>query len=118
MASIRIMRLQKELERLFNAVLSNKIRDPRLSWVSISKINLSPDMQYAKVFFTFLDDSSKPELITQFLTRSSGVFKKEIASAKMMRVIPEITFVYDSKGEETRKLDKIFAKIEEERKDD
>ncbi|PID29433.1 MAG: ribosome-binding factor A [Candidatus Cloacimonadota bacterium] len=117
MSSIRIMRLQKELGRLFNAVINNKIRDPRLQWISFSAIKLSSDMQYAKVYFTFMNEKETPESLTKLLTRSSGVFKKEIATAKMMRIIPELTFIYDSVEEEAGKLDKIFAKIEKEKKD-
>ncbi len=114
MPNIRIQRMEKELLKLFNNVLNHKLRDKNLQWITISEIKLSKDISHARVYFTFLNKGSK-EKIKKVLTKSSGFFKKEIASSKLLRVIPELTFFYDELEENARHLDDIFKKIHAEK---
>ena len=113
MPSIRIQRMEKELLKLFNNVINYKLRDKNLQWVSISEVKLSKDLSHARIYFTFLNKGSKKK-IEQVLTKSSGFFKKEIASSKLLRVIPELSFFYDDLEENARHLEDIFAKIHAE----
>ncbi len=111
MASIRIQRLEKELLKIFNIVLTNKIRDKKLSWVTITSVKVTPDMQYARVFFSFFESGSSQHTIKKVLTKSSGFFKKEIAAAHIMRTIPELTFIFDETEEKARNIDALLEKI-------
>jgi ribosome-binding factor A len=114
MPSIRIQRFEKELLKLISKVVSFKLGNKDLDWVSISRVKLSPDLSYAKIYFTHMSD--KPhEKVKQSLTRCSGIIKQEIASAKMMRIIPEITFYYDDLEEKADHLEDIFRKIHQEK---
>lgn len=115
MQSIRLQRLQKELFRLFNASVLGKLKDSRLDWVTITAVEVSPDLKYAKIYFSYLENGMTNKEMTALLTKASGVFKKEIAEAKIMRTIPEISFFYDATEEKARKLDEIFQKIEAEK---
>ena len=118
MASIRIQRLEKELIKLFNIVLTNKIRDKKLSWVSITGVRVTPDMQYAKVYFSFLEAGASQHTIQKILTKSSGFFKKEIAAAHIMRTIPDISFFYDETEESARRIDQLLNQISKEKNSD
>lgn len=114
MASIKILRLQKELKKLFNTVVLYSLRDDRLRGVYFSDVEISPDLRQAKVFFyDNSSDLSNDELIG-CLTRASGQFKKSIADAKMMRVIPELRFYYDKSQDNLNSIESIFAKISRE----
>lgn len=114
MSRIRIKRMESELEKLFNTTLSFEIRNSDLDWVSISRIQLSPDFKYAKIFFTSLSHDAHIGKIQKALNRSRGFFKNKIAQAKMMRIIPELTFIYDDTEKKASDLDDIFAKIHQE----
>lgn len=114
MASIRILRFQKELKKMFNTVALYSLRDERLSGVYFSDVEVSPDLRQAKIYFyDNTSELSKEELIG-CLTRASGQFKKHIADAKMMRVIPELRFYYDKSQENLNNLESIFDKINRE----
>jgi len=114
MPAIRIRRMEKELLKLMNNVLAFKIRDKNLTWVTITNMQLSRDMSYARMYFSFMGDNSK-EKVLRALQKSAGFFKNEIAKAKMMRTIPEIVFFYDDLEEKAGKLEKIFEKIHSEK---
>lgn len=111
MKPYRIERLEKELMRIANNVLTSKTNDPRLGLVTITEVKVTPDMQFAKFYFSVLEDNIDVEKWTVILTRASGVFKKEIAAAKLMRRIPEIRFVYDDTGDRAREVESVLDKI-------
>jgi len=113
MPNIRIQRMEKELLKLISNTLHYKLRDNRLHFVTITAVTLSNDMSYTKIYFTNINkiNHSKMEKI---LTKSSGFIKKEIAASKMLRIIPELHFIYDSTEENAHHLDDIFQKIHSE----
>ena len=78
-------------------------------------MKLSPDFSHAKVYFTHMNSSSHHKVMAA-LKRCTGVIKREIAAAKMMRIIPEISFYYDDMEEKADHLEEIFQKIHQENK--
>lgn len=113
MSSIRVQRFEKELTKLFSNTLNNRIRNKNLQWVTISDLKLSADLTHIKAYFTHLSEKSHT-LIEKELNKSVGVFKDEIAKAKLMRTIPDIIFYYDDLTEKADRLEKIFQKIHKE----
>jgi ribosome-binding factor A len=65
MKSFRVPRLQEELKKMFNIILSQKLRDPKLAWVNVTDVVISKDQRYAKVYFSHYNN---PETI-----RRSGI---------------------------------------------
>ena len=115
MSRIRIQRFEKELLKLVSSTINYKLRDKHLEFVSITSVKLSNDLSHAKFFYTHMNDEAREE-IQKVLEKSTGFIKQTIASAKLMRRIPEIIFQYDEVEENARKLDKIFAVIDAEKK--
>jgi ribosome-binding factor A len=113
----RLKRLEKELQRLISKVINFKLRDKYLDFVTVTNVTLSADLSVARIYYTHLDNAPDDK-IHQALTKSSGVIKNEIASAKMMRKIPELFFHYDEVEKTAREIDQILEKIKSERDDD
>jgi len=113
LASIRIKRLEKELFKIISRTVSFKLRDKRLSCVTITSVRLTNDMSLAKVYFTQYDKLADA-VVQDTLQRSSGAIKKEIAALKLMRTIPNIRFQYDKLEDNARSLEDIFAQIRNE----
>ena len=114
MASIKILRLQKELKKMFNTVVLYSLRDERLRSVYFSDVEVSADLRQAKIYFyDNTTDLSKDELVA-CLTRASGQFKKHIGDAKMMRIIPDLRFYYDKSQDNLNSIESIFDKISRE----
>ncbi len=110
----RLQRLEKELLRILNNTLVFKINDDRLQWVSITGVSLSPDLQFARIFFSSLEQKVNVPKITAILTNASGFMKKEIAEAHFLRRIPELTFVYDDSSVKGRSIESLLKDIKKE----
>lgn len=117
MARIRIQRLESELLKLISTAVSFKLRDKNLAMVTITHIRLSNDLSHCRIYYSHLDNNNKDAVATAFI-KSAGFIKREIAAAKFMRIIPELSFEYDTTGEEARHLDELFTRIHNENKDE
>ena len=113
MKPFRIERLEKELLRIINNALLFKASDHRLQQVTITEVKVSSDMQFAKLFFSLLEDNADIDEWNNILTKTSGFIKKVIADAKIMRRIPEIRFEYDNTEERARAVESLLNSIED-----
>ncbi|MBN1326502.1 MAG: 30S ribosome-binding factor RbfA [Candidatus Cloacimonetes bacterium] len=114
MTRIRILKLEKMLLKIISNAINYKLRDSHLDMVSINHVKLSNDMGHARIYFSHLDKHSLSD-VQQALEKSSGYLKNEIAQAKIMRLIPELSFEFDDTEEKARHLDELFAKLEAEK---
>ncbi|MBP7205331.1 MAG: 30S ribosome-binding factor RbfA [Candidatus Cloacimonetes bacterium] len=118
MKSHRIPRLQEELKKLANIVISQKLRDPALDWVTITEVVISKDLRYAKVYFSHYNNPATHDTIREHLIKTSGFLKKEIAGAHIMRTIPELSFLYDETEDRAEKVDILLASLKDRYDDD
>jgi len=118
MKSFRLERLQNEIKKILNSALSTKLNDHRLEWVIISEVIISKDLNYAKVYFTHYNNPLGHQQIKEILIIASGFFKKQIAGAKLMRTIPEITYFYDETEDRAAKVDALLASVKDDFEDE
>ncbi|GAB1366956.1 hypothetical protein MASR1M36_18270 [Candidatus Cloacimonadaceae bacterium] len=118
MKNYRLPRLQEELKKLFNIAISQKLNDPKLSWVQITDVVISKDLHYAKLYYSHYNNPATHEKIKELLIKSSGFLKKQIAGAKLMRTIPELSFFYDETEERAAKMDSLLSSLKDDYDDD
>ena len=114
--SFKTERLQKELQKIVNAMFQGDIADPRLSGIEITKIKISPDRTQMKIYFAGHPSEIPQEKIIELLIKSSGFIKKQIAGANIMRTIPQISFQHDATNKRVEKIEEIFKTIAAQKK--
>lgn len=94
MASNRIGRINEEIQReLSNAIRS--VKDPRVKGlISITAVETTPDLRYAKIHVSVLDKSDVNEVV-KGLKSAGGYLRRELGSALSLRYTPELVFVKD-----------------------
>ena len=101
---------------LAQTLTGENLRDPRVKGITITRVEVTGDLQIAKVFFrSYLDDFSEKEM-KEGLKSCMGVFKGHLSKALFMRRIPSIHFYYDSSLEKQNKIEKLFRQIKEDSK--
>ena len=109
--SIKVARfLKKELAGLIN----QKLKDPRIGFVTITRVELSPDLKLARVYYSLLGEAKEKKSTEIALSRAKGVLKKHMASHLNMRFTPDIEFIFDDSIEYNLHLEEIFKKIKED----
>lgn len=110
--SIKIERISDALIEQISYIVSNKVKNKDINFVTITDVKVSSDLGFAKVYFTVLDDSKKDSTL-KALKEASGFIRHELRDRIEIRQIPELTFVYDESINEAKKIEDIIEKIHE-----
>jgi len=111
--SIKTERLGNMLHKEISNILMTEVKDEDLKFITITKVDLSSDLSYLKVYYTCLDQDKK-DIIAKDLSRTKGFIRSILMKRKIeMRIIPELNFVYDESIEYGNKIESIIEKIHE-----
>ena len=118
-SSKRSEQLEKYLKIEINKVIYREINDPRIKFVTITKIQVSSDLKYAKIFVSIFNDNDeeRQKLTLEGLEHATKFIRGEIGKDLKLRFIPEITFKIDKDIEYQYKLQKIISEIHKKQSD-
>lgn len=104
--------IQMELSRL----ILTRVKDPRLGFVTVTHVEVNPDMKSARVFYSALGDK-KARSDSQFaLEHSAGFLQKEIGTTLKLRFTPRLQFVYDDSLDRGLEIDRVLRNIQDQEK--
>ena len=110
----RPQRVAQEMQKEIAIILQREIKDPRLGMMTtVSGVEMSRDLAYAKVFVTFLNDSD-PNAVRvglKALHEASGFIRMLIGKAMRLRVVPELTFAYDNSLVEGMRMSNLVTSV-------
>lgn len=101
----RVDRFSQQLQREIAVILQREIKDPRVVMPTVSGVDVSRDLSYAKVFITFLNDDE--ESVTEglsVLNEAAGYIRSLLGKRISSRVTPNVKFVYDSSTSEGMRM--------------
>ena len=111
----RTERLNDLLREEISQVLQHQVRDPRLGGLlSITRVDISPDMRYARVFVSILGSEEEKDRALQGLVRAQGFFRRELARRLNLRRTPLLSFHRDDSIEEAARVLEIMGQVERE----
>lgn len=96
MPSNRIGRINEEIQRELSGQL-RRLKDPRVSqvgMVSITRVDTTGDLRYARVYVSVLDKSQEKEVL-KGLKSAAGFLRRELGQALQLRYTPELQFISD-----------------------
>lgn len=114
----RIQRVSELIKQSLGQSILTKVRDPRLGFVTITQVEITPDLQYAKVYYTVFGDEKNKKSSAIALEHSRGFLQRELAAEVKMRVTPILSFHYDHSIQEGMRIEDILKKIHDEEKQD
>ena len=117
MPSLRIERVQKLLRSEISLVLQRKIKDPRITMVTVSEVNVSPDLKNALAYVSVLGDSEAESEALTGLRSAAHFIRSELMKVLHLRPMPLLEFEIDrSLARGSRTLD-LLDRIRHEHED-
>jgi len=110
----RPQRVSQELQKEIAIILQREIKDPRLGMMTtVSGVEVSRDLAYAKVFVTFLNDKDEDAVKEgiKVLQDASGYIRSLLGKAMRLRIVPELTFVYDNSLVEGMRMSNLVSNV-------
>ena len=91
----RTERIAEEIRKEINHIVREDLNDPRIKGTySITRVDLTNDLSYAKVFISILEEENAKEMI-EALNKAAGFIRKEVGKRVIIRHSPQLTFVKD-----------------------
>jgi ribosome-binding factor A len=106
-------RVAQALKREISNIIHDELKDPRLGFVTITDVELTPDLRYAKVFFSVLGKDQDYKKTQEALDCALGFIRRLIAQRIRLRFVPEITFKEDRSAEYSIKIQEVLEEIKE-----
>jgi len=103
----RPQRLGDLIQREVSDLIRLEVRDPRVGMITITSVDVSPDMSHAKIFFTVLEKEKLRETL-EGLGRSAGFLRSQLAKRIKMYTTPELRFAYDESVERGDRLSRLI----------
>lgn len=110
----RLNRINEELRKEISHIISFELKNPDATGlISVTKVKVTPDLKYAKVYVSILDSKSEIKTI-EALKKSAGFIRSMIAKSVNLRVTPELVFEKDDSLEYGMKIDAILKDLKKD----
>ena len=111
MSTRRQERVSERIHEEICDVLQKRIRDPRLAGVTVTGVEVSPDLKVAKVFISALGDRESRNSALQGLQHASKYIRRQLAQQLQMRFTPELRFALDESWERGARIDELLEQV-------
>lgn len=112
MTTIRAARVAEQLREQISDILQSHLRDPRLSWVSAMRVEVSPDLRHAKVFISVLGDEKAQDESLRAVVGATKAIRAELSRRLRIKRVPEIVFRLDHSIEHSLRIDKLLNEMD------
>ncbi|NCO65568.1 MAG: ribosome-binding factor A [Candidatus Aquicultor secundus] len=119
METARTRKVGELIKEEISEIIQKEIKDPRIGFVTITGVDVTPGLRFAHVFISVLGNKKQKESTLKGLQSSSGFLRKELSKRIRLKYFPELKFEFDPSIEAGRRIDKIIRKLHkhEEKRD-
>ncbi|HSJ07952.1 MAG TPA: 30S ribosome-binding factor RbfA [Longimicrobiales bacterium] len=108
MSRKRVARLNEQLKRELTALLQFEVRDPRIGMVTITDVEVSPDLYHARVYYTLLGGPDERATALEGLRAAAGFLRTEIGRRMHIRRAPELHFALDETLDHAARIEQLL----------
>ncbi|MFD2682787.1 30S ribosome-binding factor RbfA [Bacillus seohaeanensis] len=111
--SHRAIRVGEQMKKELSDIIGRKIKDPRVGFVTVTDVQVSGDLQQAKVYITVLGDQDKREDTLKGLAKAKGFIRSEVGQRIRLRKTPEIIFEFDESIDYGNRIETLLKKVQD-----
>lgn len=113
MSELRANRVAEQIKKELGDIISTKLKDPRIGFVTVTDVEVTGDLQEATIYVSVLGTDKEKEDTLLGLTKAKGFIRSEIGQRIRLRKTPEITFEYDEALEYGNRIETILRDLKE-----
>ena len=115
MSSQRPSRVGEQIREDLTELLARQVHDPGIGFLTITRVQVTSDLQSARVYYTTLGDAQARKQTGRALGRATPFLRRHLGSRLRLRRIPELQFFYDENIERLDRVERILHDLETER---
>jgi ribosome-binding factor A len=110
----RIDKINEQVKREIGKIIQQELGDPRLQFVTVTEVDVSRDLRYAKIRFSVLGEKRQLQDAEKSLEGAKGMIRRLLGRRMDMRHTPELFFVYDKSIEMSARIEETLKEIHDE----
>ncbi len=114
----RSYRVGELIIKHISEIISRGLKDPRIGFVTITAVDVTQDLRYAKVFYTVIGTDRERKETAVGIEKATPYIRRQLASKLTIRHTPELTFVYDESIEYGDHIASLLKEIHNESEND
>ena len=118
MATERLNRVAEAIKKEVAGILQMELKDPRVGFVTVTRVQVSPDLQHATVYFSVLEGKGDAAGTEAGLKSAQGFIRRLLGDRLRLRVTPEVTFRADPGIAETIRISQLLGGLKKEEKEE
>ena len=107
-------RITEAIRKEVSLIIHEELKDPRLGFVTVIKVELTPDLRLAKIFYSVLGKEEEHKKTKEALDSALGFIRRLIAQRINLRFAPEIVFKEDRSGEYSVRIEEVLNELKEQ----
>ena len=108
---VRVEKIQEQIKEEVSDIILRGLKDPRIGFVTVTKVDVSSDLKTAKIYVSILGSSEQFENTWQGLRHSCGYIRQELAKRMRIKFVPEIAFYPDTTMQYSAHIQDLINKI-------
>jgi ribosome-binding factor A len=113
----RTRKIGELLQRELAVLIARELNDPRVTQVTLTAVDVAPDMSHAKVFITHLGGEEAALKAVAGLNHAAGFLRHVLSERVILRQVPALRFVYDESVERGDNIERLLARARREQDD-
>lgn len=109
-APTRKQRLESLLHREIATIVQRELRDPRIGFLTITRVEMSPDLHLVTAYFTIFGDAKQRRLAEKAMQDAVPYVQRAYAPVVRTRLLPQLSFKYDDQEAKRSELDELIRK--------
>lgn len=112
--NFRAKQVGEQMKKELSDIISRKLKDPRVGFVTVTDVDVTGDLQQAKVFISVLGDEKQREDTLIGLAKAKGFIRTEIGRRIRLRKTPELFFEFDESIDYGNRIEALLNEIQKE----
>ncbi|HLU21860.1 30S ribosome-binding factor RbfA [Lederbergia graminis] len=109
--SVRANRVGEQMKKELGDIITRKLKDPRVGFVTITDVHVTGDLQQATVYISVLGDDDQKENTLKGLEKAKGFIRSEIGQRIRLRKTPELIFEFDESIDYGNRIETLLKEI-------
>jgi len=110
----RIDRVGHLIQMELGELILRRIKDPRVGFVTITHVKVTPDLRSACVYYTSMGTEEERQKTHSALEKSAGFLQKQIGASLQLRYTPKLKFIFDESLEKGLEIDRVLRDLHKE----
>ena len=110
-------RVADQIRAEVSSMIARDLQDPGIGFITITRVQVSPDLQHARVYYTTLGDPAARKNTGKALDLASSFMRRQIGQRLRLRRAPELEFVFDESIAHQDRVEQLLQELRDDRQD-